>query len=58
MTPELVDTRYAILVLVILSANDDWRHNEMEIVKVVADQVAVAVSHAMVLEESQLILRN
>ncbi|TMX00191.1 hypothetical protein EJD97_001226, partial [Solanum chilense] len=45
MTPELVDTRYAILVLVILSANDDWRHNEMEIVKVVADQVAVAVSH-------------
>ncbi|KAK4717249.1 hypothetical protein R3W88_015587 [Solanum pinnatisectum] len=53
-TPELVDTRYAVLVLVILSANDDWSHNEMEIVEVVADQVAVALSHATVLEESQL----
>ncbi|XP_049354917.1 protein EIN4-like [Solanum verrucosum] len=53
-TPELVDTRYAILVLVIPSANDDWSHNEMEIVEVVADQVAVALSHATVLEESQL----
>ncbi|PHT48845.1 Ethylene receptor 2 [Capsicum baccatum] len=53
-TPELVDTRYAILVLVIPSANDDWSRNEMEIVEVVADQVAVALSHATVLEESQL----
>ncbi|PHT57143.1 Protein EIN4 [Capsicum baccatum] len=53
-TPELVDTRYAVLVLVILSANDDWSRNEMEIVKVVAAQVAVALSHATVLEESQL----
>ncbi|MCD7447196.1 CUGBP Elav-like member 2 [Datura stramonium] len=53
-TPQLVDTRYAILVLVIPSANDDWSRNEMEIVEVVADQVAVALSHATVLEESQL----
>ncbi|XP_004239739.1 protein EIN4 [Solanum lycopersicum] len=53
-TPELVDTRYAILVLVIPGANDDCSHNEMEIVEVVADQVAVALSHATVLEESQL----
>ena len=51
MTPELVDTRYAILVLVIPSANDDWSHNEMEIVEVVVDQVIVALSHATVLEE-------
>nr|XP_019069836.1 protein EIN4 [Solanum lycopersicum] len=51
VTPELIDTRYAILVLVIPSANDDWSHNEMEIVEVVADQVVVALSHAIVLEE-------
>ena len=51
MTPELIDTRYAILVLVIPSANDDWSHNEMEIVEVVSDQVVVALSHATVLEE-------
>ncbi|XP_060212579.1 protein EIN4-like [Lycium barbarum] len=53
-TPELVDTRYAILVLVIPSGNDDWSRDEMEIVEVVADQVAVALSHATVLEESQV----
>ncbi|KAL6989122.1 CUGBP Elav-like member 2 [Sarracenia purpurea var. burkii] len=54
-TPEFVETCYAILVLVLPSANDRvWSHNEMEIVEVVADQVAVALSHAAVLEESQL----
>ncbi|KAF6172519.1 hypothetical protein GIB67_007032, partial [Kingdonia uniflora] len=31
-----------------------WSYDELEIVKVVADQVAVAVSHAAILEESQL----
>ncbi|TQE02222.1 hypothetical protein C1H46_012223 [Malus baccata] len=31
-----------------------WSHHELEIVEVVADQVAVALSHAAVLEESQL----
>ncbi|KAI9078386.1 hypothetical protein K1719_039605 [Acacia pycnantha] len=54
-TPELVDTSYAILVLVLPNSNSRaWSHQEMEIVEVVADQVAVALSHASVLEESQL----
>ncbi|MBA0561374.1 hypothetical protein Golob_018210 [Gossypium lobatum] len=53
-TPELVETCYAILVLVLPSANSrNWSYPEMEIVEVVADQVAVALSHAAVLEESQ-----
>ncbi|KAK1578547.1 hypothetical protein Q3G72_031127 [Acer saccharum] len=54
-TPELVDTCYAILVLVLPNAESRvWSIQEMEIVEVVADQVAVALSHAAVLEESQL----
>ncbi|XP_061352270.1 protein EIN4-like [Gastrolobium bilobum] len=54
-TPELVETCYAILVLVLPSSNSRvWTRHEMEIVEVVADQVAVALSHASVLEESQL----
>lgn len=54
-TPELVDTCYAILVLVLPASNFRvWSSHEMEIVDVVADQVAVALSHASVLEESQL----
>ncbi|XP_004495561.1 protein EIN4 isoform X1 [Cicer arietinum] len=54
-TPELVDTCYAILVLVLPSSNSRvWTKQEMEIVEVVADQVAVALSHASVLEESHL----
>ncbi|KAK4273599.1 hypothetical protein QN277_021972 [Acacia crassicarpa] len=54
-TPELVDTSYAILVLVLPNSNSRaWSHQEMEIVEVVADQVAVALSHASVLEESHL----
>ncbi|XP_052186373.1 protein EIN4-like isoform X2 [Diospyros lotus] len=54
-TPEFVETPYAILVLVLPNGNGgDWSYNEMEIVEVVADQVAVALSHAAVLEESQL----
>ncbi|RDX71502.1 Protein EIN4, partial [Mucuna pruriens] len=54
-TPELVDTCYAILVLVLPSSSSRvWTYHEMEIVEVVADQVAVALSHASVLEESQL----
>ncbi|CAI9759855.1 unnamed protein product [Fraxinus pennsylvanica] len=53
-TPEFVDTRYAILVLVLPSTSDRvWSINEMQIVEVIADQVAVALSHAAVLEESQ-----
>ncbi|BFG37196.1 hypothetical protein CerSpe_234700 [Prunus speciosa] len=54
-TPQLVDTHYAILVLVLpVMDSRGWSHHEMEIVEVVADQVAVALSHAAVLEESQL----
>ncbi|KAK4767610.1 hypothetical protein SAY86_015360 [Trapa natans] len=54
-TPELIDTRYAILVLALPTGGSrDWSSHEMEIVEVVADQVAVALSHAAVLEESQL----
>ncbi|KVI07439.1 protein EIN4-like [Cynara cardunculus var. scolymus] len=53
-TPELVDTCYAILVLVLPNDSErDWSFDEMQIVEVVADQVAVALSHAAVLEESQ-----
>ncbi|WVY94717.1 hypothetical protein V8G54_033805 [Vigna mungo] len=54
-TPVLVETAYAILVLVLPNSNSRaWTSHEMEIVEVVADQVAVALSHASVLEESQL----
>nr|ASU47405.1 ethylene receptor sensor 4 [Paeonia suffruticosa] len=54
-TPELIETSYAILVLVLPSVDSRvWSYEELEIVEVVADQVAVALSHAAVLEESQL----
>ncbi|KAE8731197.1 Ethylene receptor 2 [Hibiscus syriacus] len=53
-TPQLVQTCYAILVCVFPSEkNRSWSNQELEIVKVVIDQVAVALSHAAVLEESQ-----
>ncbi|KAL7081204.1 hypothetical protein ACP275_14G025100 [Erythranthe tilingii] len=54
-TPEMLPACYAILVLVLPSEQDrSWSNQELEIVEVVADQVAVALSHASVLEESQL----
>ncbi|KAI7757787.1 hypothetical protein M8C21_029163 [Ambrosia artemisiifolia] len=54
-TPEMIQACYAILVLVLPNGNGrSWTHSELEIVKVVADQVAVALSHAAVLEESRL----
>ncbi|KAI3459477.1 hypothetical protein Pfo_016140 [Paulownia fortunei] len=54
-TPEMVPACYAILVLVLPGGQDrSWSDQELEIVEVVADQVAVALSHASVLEESQL----
>ncbi|KAL2942666.1 Protein EIN4 [Bienertia sinuspersici] len=57
-TPEFIQTSYAILVLVLSSSTDRvWNPHELEMVEVVADQVAVALSHANVLEESQL-MRN
>ncbi|GFP85790.1 ethylene receptor 2 [Phtheirospermum japonicum] len=53
-TPEMVPACYAILVLVLPSGECRfWGDQELEIVEVVADQVAVAISHAAVLEESQ-----
>ncbi|KAL3828703.1 hypothetical protein ACJIZ3_017505 [Penstemon smallii] len=59
-TPEMISACYAILVLVLPDSwgNSEqgisWSNQELEIVEVVADQVAVALSHASVLEESQL----
>ncbi|KAF3793612.1 EIN4 protein [Nymphaea thermarum] len=54
-TPEFVEACYAILVLVLPGETSHvWSDQELEIVEVVADQVAVALSHAAVLEESQL----
>ncbi|KAJ0818867.1 putative non-specific serine/threonine protein kinase [Helianthus annuus] len=54
-TPEMIQACYAILVLVLPNGNvRSWTNSELEIVKVVADQVAVALSHAAVLEESRL----
>ncbi|KAL6653147.1 hypothetical protein ACP70R_012072 [Stipagrostis hirtigluma subsp. patula] len=54
-TPEVRETSYAILVLVLPSDGSlSWGPRELEIVEVVADQVAVALSHAALLEESQL----
>ncbi|XP_043692569.1 protein EIN4-like [Telopea speciosissima] len=54
-TPELIKQCYAILVLVLRNTPArGWSCHELEIVEVVADQVAVALSHAAVLEESQL----
>ncbi|KAF7837502.1 ethylene receptor 2-like [Senna tora] len=54
-TPELTQACYAILVLILPSGEPrSWSNYELEIIKVVADQVAVALSHAAILEESQL----
>ncbi|KAL8100133.1 ethylene receptor 2-like [Apium graveolens] len=55
-TPEIIQACYAILVLVLPSGQlRSWGNQEIEILNVVADQVAVALSHAAVLEESQLV---
>ncbi|KAK9078010.1 hypothetical protein SSX86_002067 [Deinandra increscens subsp. villosa] len=54
-TPEMIQACYAILVLVLPGGNfRSWTNSELDILKVVADQVAVALSHAAVLEESRL----
>ncbi|XP_010104064.2 ethylene receptor 2 [Morus notabilis] len=54
-TPEHIQACYAVLLLVLPGGQPrSWSSQELEIVKVVADQVAVALSHAAVLEESQL----
>ncbi|CAN4120477.1 unnamed protein product [Withania somnifera] len=51
-TPEIVPQCYAILVLV-QPCGSFWHSQEIEIVRAAADQVAVALSHAALLEESQ-----
>ncbi|PIA33023.1 hypothetical protein AQUCO_04200042v1 [Aquilegia coerulea] len=50
--PEL-STKYALMVLMLPSDSArQWHVHELELVEVVADQVAVALSHAAILEES------
>ncbi|GER24712.1 ethylene receptor [Striga asiatica] len=48
---ELSRRSYAVMVLV-LSGVRKWREHELELVEVVVDQVAVALSHAAIMEES------
>ncbi|XWS10776.1 hypothetical protein CRYUN_Cryun38cG0027000 [Craigia yunnanensis] len=51
--PELSTKRYALMVLMLPSDSArQWHIYELELVEVVADQVAVALSHAAILEES------
>ncbi|KAJ8768467.1 hypothetical protein K2173_021620 [Erythroxylum novogranatense] len=55
-TPEMIQVCYAAILVLVLPGGEprSWTNQELEIIKVVADQVAVALSHAAVLEESQL----
>ncbi|KAI9090133.1 hypothetical protein K1719_028829 [Acacia pycnantha] len=51
--PDLSARGYAIMVLILpTDGARKWRDHELELVDVVADQVAVALSHAAILEES------
>ncbi|WOL12166.1 ethylene receptor [Canna indica] len=51
--PDLSAKSYAIMVLMLPSDSArKWHVHELELVEVVADQVAVALSHAAILEES------
>ncbi|KAF8006759.1 hypothetical protein BT93_K0924 [Corymbia citriodora subsp. variegata] len=51
--PELSAKSYAVMVLILpTNCGRQWREHELELVEVVADQVAVALSHAAILEES------
>ncbi|KAF5732625.1 ethylene response sensor 1-like [Tripterygium wilfordii] len=51
--PNLSTKSYAIMVLILPTDNArKWRDHELELVEVVADQVAVALSHAAILEDS------
>jgi len=51
--PELSANGYAVMVLMLPSDSArKWHVHELELVEVVADQVAVALSHASILEES------
>ncbi|KAJ9171777.1 hypothetical protein P3X46_015094 [Hevea brasiliensis] len=51
--PDLSAKSYAVMVLILpTDGARKWRDHELELVEVVADQVAVALSHAAILEES------
>ncbi|KAL7172083.1 hypothetical protein ACSBR2_031722 [Camellia fascicularis] len=51
--PDLSAKSYAVMVLILpMDGIRKWRDHELELVEVVADQVAVALSHAAILEES------
>ncbi|KAK9139283.1 hypothetical protein Scep_008964 [Stephania cephalantha] len=51
--PELSAKSYAVMVLMLpTDSARKWHDHELELVEVVADQVAVALSHAAILEES------
>lgn len=51
--PELSAKSFAVMVLMLPpDSARKWRTHELELVEVVADQVAVALSHAAILEES------
>ncbi|KAI4328646.1 hypothetical protein L6164_020982 [Bauhinia variegata] len=51
--PEVSTRNYALMVLMLPSDSArQWHAHELELVEVVADQVAVALSHAAILEES------
>nr|CAD1828515.1 unnamed protein product [Ananas comosus var. bracteatus] len=51
--PELSAKSYAVMVLMLPSDSArTWHPHELELIEVVADQVAVALSHAAILEES------
>ncbi|XP_062083157.1 ethylene response sensor 1 [Humulus lupulus] len=53
--PDHSGRNYAIMVLTLpTDSARQWRDHELELVDVVADQVAVALSHAAILEESML----
>ncbi|KDP28202.1 hypothetical protein JCGZ_13973 [Jatropha curcas] len=51
--PDLSAKSYAVMVLILpTDSARKWRDHELDLVEVVADQVAVALSHAAILEES------
>ncbi|PSR85974.1 Ethylene response sensor like [Actinidia chinensis var. chinensis] len=51
--PDSSAKSYALMVLILpMDGIRKWRDHELELVEVVADQVAVALSHAAILEES------
>ncbi|PSR89530.1 Ethylene response sensor like [Actinidia chinensis var. chinensis] len=51
--PDLSAKSYALMVLILpMDGIRKWHDHELELVEVVADQVAVALSHAAILEES------